>query len=289
MKSCPNCKTSNVSKDWICPVCGFLPDCLEGFPVLAPELVECGFGFPKGAHAKLATLESTNFWFRSRNKLIIWLLLRYFPTLKQYLEIGCGTGYVLASVARAFPHAKLTGSEVYIAGLSFAGERVSQAELLLMDARSIPYADEFDVISAFDVLEHIQEDEVVLSEMFRAVRQGGGIILTVPQHPWLWSRQDEYACHVRRYRIGELSEKLCRAGFHVEFKTSFVSLLLPIMFISRIFSRNAGSNRDPLSELRLPTLLNHVFSAVMTVERLILRIGIRLPVGGSFLIIGKKY
>ncbi len=288
MKRCPNCQMGYESKDWLCPACDYLPDCQEGFPVLAPELVQCGFGFPQEAHAKLAILEADNFWFRSRNKLIKWLLLRYFPTMKQYLEVGCGTGYVLASVAGAYPNANLSGSEVYSAGLSFAKARVSKAELLLMDARSIHYTDEFDVITAFDVLEHIQEDELVLSEMFRAVRHGGGIVLTVPQHPWLWSKQDEYACHVRRYRIGELSEKLCRAGFHIEYKSSFVSLLLPIMFISRMVFRNASSNRDPLSELRLPALLNHVFAAVMAAEIFLLQLGFRLPVGGSFLIIAKK-
>ncbi|MDD5389279.1 MAG: class I SAM-dependent methyltransferase [Gallionellaceae bacterium] len=233
-------------------------------------------------------MEASNFWFRARNRLIVWALRRHFPQMRRYLEIGCGTGYVLAGVAQAYPEASLTGSEVFSVGLPYAARRVGKAELLQMDARRIPYREEFDAIGAFDVLEHIEEDEVVLSEMLRAVRPDGGIVLTVPQHPWLWSRQDEYARHVRRYRIGELREKVLRAGFKVEFETTFVSLLLPAMLASRLAQRKASADSDPLMELRLPNLINWAFESVMYLERQLIRLGIRFPVGGSLLLIARK-
>jgi len=208
--------------------------------------------------------------------------------MRRYLEIGCGTGYVLNGVAQAYPQAILTGSEVFSVGLPYAASRVKNAELLQMDAKRIPYVDEFDVIGAFDVLEHIKEDEAVLAEMLRALRPGGGIAITVPQHPWLWSHQDEYACHVRRYRIGELREKVLQTGFKVEFETSFVSLLLPAMIASRMTRRNAPANNDAIAELRLPTFLNRAFEGVMNAERQLIRIGMRFPLGGSLLLIAKK-
>ena len=65
--------------------------------------------------------------------------------------------------------------------------------LIQMDARSIPYTDEFDVVGAFDVLEHVEQDAEALSAMYRACRTGGGILITVPQHKFLWSAVDEYA------------------------------------------------------------------------------------------------
>ena len=68
-----------------------------------------------------------------------------------------------------------------------------------MDARNIPFRDEFDVIGAFDVLEHIDEDVAVIDEVRKALRPGGGFLMSVPQHPALWSQQDERAFHVRRY------------------------------------------------------------------------------------------
>ena len=213
---------------------------------------------------------------------------RHFPDVQRYLEIGCGTGFVLAGVAQAYPQAQITGSEIFSTGLPYALARLPNAELLQMDARHIPYEDEFDVVGAFDVLEHVDEDERVLAEMKRALRPNGGIVLTVPQHPQLWSRQDDYACHVRRYKMGELREKVKRAGFHVVFETSFVSLLLPAMAASRLMQNKQQAVVDELAELRLPKLLNAAFEAVMKVERLLIRMGMRFPIGGSGLLIAKK-
>ena len=289
MKRCPNCAATSTAVDWTCQVCGYIPARVEGFLALAPELAQGGAAFQPGAYAELAALESGNFWFRARNQLIVWALRRHFPQMQRYLEIGCGTGYVLAGVAEAYPQSVLTGSEVFSVGLPFAARRVAKAELLQMDARDIPYVEEFDVIGAFDVLEHIEEDEVVLAEMLRALRPGGGIILTVPQHPWLWSRQDEYACHVRRYRVGELRDKVQRAGFRVELGTSFVSLLLPAMLVSRMVQRRTLADSDPMAELRLPAWLNRTFEMVMGMERWLIQSGVRLPAGGSLLLIARKY
>jgi SAM-dependent methyltransferase len=288
MKRCPRCATAYDTVDWSCSSCGFAPSLVEGFPALAPDLAQGGAGFKPEAFAELAALEAGNFWFRARNRLIVWALRRHFPNMQRYLEIGCGTGYVLAGVAEAYPQARLTGSEVFSVSLPYAARRVERAELLQMDARHIPYENEFDVIGAFDVLEHIKEDEAVLAEMLRALHPGGLILVTVPQHPWLWSRQDEYACHVRRYRIGELREKVLRAGFRVRLETSFVSLLLPAMITSRIVQGKETADSDPMAELRLSPLLNYLFEAAMAAERLLIQCGMRFPVGGSLLLVAAK-
>jgi SAM-dependent methyltransferase len=288
MKQCPSCKTNFVATDWKCPACAYLPSNVDGFAVLAPALAEGSAGFRPEAFEQLAALEAQNFWFRARNKLIVWALKRHFPTMERYLEIGCGTGYVLAGVAQAYPAATLVGSEIFSVGLPYAASRAKTAEILQMDARQIPYVEEFDVIGAFDVLEHIEEDEVVLAAMLRAVRPGGGVAITVPQHPWLWSAADESACHVRRYRVCELREKVLRAGFKFEFETSFVSLLLPAMLASRLTKQRGSVRGDALPELSLPLWLNSLFGRVMTLERYLIRSGLRLKLGGSRLLIATK-
>lgn len=288
MRRCPFCSTLFQDANWRCPACRRSPKQDSGFAILAPELAEGGGGFRPEYFSQLAELEAGSFWFRERNRLLIWALRRYFPAIRHYLEIGCGTGYVLSGVAQAYPEAILTGSEVFSVGLPYAAKRVERATLLQMDARNIPYADEFDVIGAFDVLEHIEEDEQVLAEMRRALRPGGGIALTVPQHPWLWSRQDDRACHVRRYRLGELRGKVARAGFQVLLETSFVSLLLPTMIASRKLQGRSPSEEEALAELRLPRLINSLFEGIMNAERQLIRAGVRFPVGGSLLLLAKK-
>ena len=288
MKRCSRCNTGFTAADWTCPACGNIPPRADGFILLAPELATAGGGFRPDAFEQLAALEAKNFWFKARNQLILRTLKRYFPDMTRYMEIGCGTGYVLAGVAGAYPEATLVGSEVFTVGLGYAASRVRKAELLQMDAREIPYDGEFDVIGAFDVLEHIDEDEVVLASMLRAVRPGGGIALTVPQHRWLWSSADDSACHVRRYTVGELSRKVQRAGFQVVFETSFVSLLLPAMLASRLTKRRPKAVAEAMPELNLPSWLNRVFEVVMNVERRLICSGLRFKFGGSRLLVATK-
>jgi SAM-dependent methyltransferase len=157
-----------------------------------------------------------------------------------------------------------------------------------MDARKIPFQNEFDVIGAFDVLEHINEDEQVLDQMYQAVHPGGGIVLTVPQHPFLWSAIDEHACHERRYTKTELATKVKNAGFIIDRTTSFVSLLLPFMMASRLKRHSAISEHDPLSELKLNRGLNWVFEQILKTEAIMIRLGVSLPFGGSLLLIAHK-
>lgn len=254
----------------------------------SPEFATISNGFKPGYFAQLATLEASNFWFRSRNRLIILALERYFPEARNFFEIGCGTGFVLSGIENKFPHLSFFGSEVSSTGLAYAGRRLKRAELFQMDARQIPFADEFDVIGAFDVLEHIKEDEQVLRQIYKAVNPGGGVILTVPQHPFLWSHQDDYACHVRRYRARELRARVKRAGFKMVKMTSFVSLLLPIMILSRLMKRNPALEYDPMSELKINPLINTLFEKILDLERWMILLGLSFPAGGSLLLIGHK-
>lgn len=288
MKICSTCGEHFEDSGWRCPACAKEPLRIDGFLAFAPELAAENEGFESAFFAELAASEATNFWFRSRNRLIVWALRRYFPKAGNFLEIGCGTGYVLTGIREAFPALHLSGSEIFTAGLAFAAERLPGVELLQMDARRIPFENEFDVIGAFDVLEHIKEDEEVLSEMHRAVRHdGGGIILSVPQHPFLWSQADDYACHVRRYRARELRSKVERAGFQVVRMTSFVSSLLPLMMISR-FTKRKQEEFDVMSEFKISRALNNTLEAVLDVERTMIKAGLSFPGGGSLLLVARR-
>jgi len=269
MKICVYCNWKYDGSGWRCPSCEREPQILDGYPAFAPEFAERSEGFKTEIFPQLAELEARNFWFRARNRLITWALRKYFPFGRNFFEIGCGTGFVLSGVKDAFPHLALHGSEIYCAGLHFVSKRLPNATLFQMDARQIPFLDEFDVIGAFDVLEHIQEDRLVLSEMYKAISPGGGIILTVPQHEFLWSQSDVYACHVRRYEARDLIDKVVRAGFCVEKSSSFVSLLLPIMVASRWRNRVGRVRNDPLAELRVGGLVNTVVKNVLKVATLV--------------------
>jgi SAM-dependent methyltransferase len=273
---------------WDCETCGHRPQHRAGFVALAPDLAAQSEGFDPALFAELAQLEQGNFWFRARNRLILWALQRYAPVFSDFLEVGCGTGYVLQGVAEAFPGARICGTEAQTEGLQFAADRVPRASFLQMDARQMPFDGEFDVIGAFDVIEHIREDEAVLAQMRRALNPGGSLLLTVPQHPFLWSEYDVRAHHVRRYTRDELRQKLTRAGFDIVKMTSFVSVLLPLMMLSRLTRRTDAADYDPLAELRIGGVANSLLEHALDAERLLIHAGLPLPIGGSLLVVARR-
>jgi len=288
MKLCLTCGRCFNGGNWVCPYCGGIPHRQSGFWSFAPGPAEGSNAFDPQYFSRLAEVEEKNWWFCSRNKLIIWALCRYFPQARNFHEIGCGNGFILLGIRQLLPSLVLSGSDLFIEGLSYAEKRLPGVALFQFDAREIPFEEEFDVISAFDVLEHIQEDEEVLLQMFKASKRGGGIMATVPQHPFLWSKVDEYSFHKRRYTRKELVQKVTQAGFQDVWCTSFVSLLLPLMFLIRLGKGKTSAKFAALDDLNSGVLVNNLLSKIMDVESLLVRGGISLRQGGSLLMVAKK-
>lgn len=288
MKICLACGLRFNANGWKCQHCGHVPKMVGGHWVFESEKSEGDKGFDAGGFKRLVGVEEGNWWFRSRNRLINWVLRHYFSQAKNFLEIGCGTGFVLLGIQKAFPGLSLSGSELFGEGLTYARDRLPHVPLFQMDARRIPFEDEFDVIGAFDVLEHIQEDENVLLQMAQATKKGGGVIITVPQHRFLWSYIDNFSYHKRRYTRKELVEKVARAGFKIIYATSFVSFLLPLMFVARLKQRRSKGHFDPLAEFKVSHFLNSTLEKVMGAERAAIRMGFSFPIGGSLLLVGER-
>src|ERR1700738_3673776 len=88
--------------------------------------------------ALLNSVEAGNFWFEPRNRLIVGLLDKYFPSATSFMEVGCGTGFVLSAIAASRPWQKIYGSELHEEGLAFARKRLNDpVKLTQMDARNI--------------------------------------------------------------------------------------------------------------------------------------------------------
>lgn len=286
MKICFSCGNRFAADDFQCPICGYQPERRDGHFLFAPEIAD---GVDPTILDQLFGLEDGNFWFETRNRLINWALSRYFPKTKTFFEVGCGTGFVLSGIQKRSQGMKLYGSDIVNASFRYVQHRIPEAVFFQADAqKQIPFEDEFNVIGAFDVLEHIRDDEAALKQMYQACKNKGGIILTVPQHTFLWSYMDEYSHHVRRYTARELKTKVEQAGFQILRTTSFVSILLPVMIISRLTKRKHRFGFSPTSELRIAGLLNIMLERVLDLERYIIRSGFSFPVGGSLLLVARK-
>jgi len=291
MKLCTQCHQRFESSEWGCPSCGYAPPVKSDFISFFEDNLSPLESFDSSYFPGLYQLEKDSFWFMHRNRLIMMAIENYFPDIKDVMEIGCGTGFVLSELRIRYPLLKLSGSDIFLEGLQFAGSRVPDADLYQMDACKMPFIEEFDLILALDILEHIEDDGRALEEIFRSLVSGGGLIITVPQHQWLWSRQDEKAFHRRRYAKKKLMEKLRERGFCIVYSTSFITFLLPLMIFSRLYAQfPVGGQKEynPLRELKIAPSVNRILSYVCSMEEHILKRGGYLPIGGSLLCIATK-
>lgn len=269
---------------WQCGACRWSVSESGGIPLFAAGLADTVTGFDPAAFDRLADIESTHFWFVVRNELIVGLTRRYFPDAKRYLEIGCGNGAVLAAIVRSRAWDRVSACDLHLRGLAYARARMPRrVEFAQLDARAIPAEAAFDLVGAYDIVEHVADDEAVLRAMRHAIAPGGGILLAVPQHPTLWSRIDESGHHQRRYRRGELERKLERNGFSVLFSSSYVSILLPLMAASRLKARILPADHDAevYNELKISPRANRVLTLLLRAEARLTLAGMRWPFGGS--------
>jgi len=285
---CLKCGGARVAVDTPCAGCGEATGKVDGFYSFAPRTARAGAGFDPERFAFLSRIQDGNFWFRGRNELIAWTVKRCFPEARSLLEIGCGSGAVLAHLQRGCPQLeRLAGADAHVEALGFAAARVGDGvRLFQVEATRLPWREEYDVVGAFDVIEHVRDDVGALAELRSAVRAGGGLLVTVPQHPWLWSRHDEVARHVRRYRGRELTRRLQAAGFRIVMQSSFVSLLLPVMLASRYLERSRP--RPETEGLVVSGIANRCLYLAMRVERALIELGGRFPIGGSLIVAARR-
>lgn len=288
MKRCLQCDSRFVADAWTCPSCAHAPGYDGAIPIFAPELARAIGGYADALFETHGGQQAEqSFWTAARAALIVWAVRTYAPAPQRFLEIGCGTGGVLARLETAFPALSLVGAEALVSGLHAAASRLSRTELMQFDASRIPFAGEFDAVGAFDVIEHIKADDHVLRSMTDSLKPGGILIVTVPQHPFLFGPADVSAHHERRYTAAGLEGQMQRLGLRIECSTSFVSLLFPAMAAVRLLSKWRGGDYDSADEFKIGPL-NGVFGRVMDAERWTIARGVRYPFGGSRLVVSRK-
>jgi len=236
----------------------------------------------------LASAETKHFWFRARARAIQGSVRRLssgLPVRPRILEIGCGSGTVLAALRSACPDATVVGIDIHQEGLAYARRR-TDAALVRGRIEQLPFAARFDLIGLFDVLEHLPDDLGALRRVRSVLDSRGALVATVPAHRSLWSRVDEAAGHCRRYEPCEFHKLFEEAGYRIEFATAYMTATFPIVWAVRRLSRPPDD--VPLArELRVPTLINAILERVLRVEADWLARGRRLPFGASLFAIAR--
>lgn len=214
------------------------------------------------AYDNIFTIEENLWWYRGRRAVCLALLEANLTGPQKILDVGCGTGYNMRLLERF--------GEVH--GVDFASEaldycrgrgltRVHQA-----DATRLPFEDaSFDLVTAFDVIEHIADDRAALTEFRRVLKPGGQLLIYTPALPWLYGEHDRIVHHQRRYRKAELQEKIVASGFGLT-HCSYVNLfILPIVLAARALL--ALLPRRPHAEMSIPPApFNRLFSWLCGLE-----------------------
>ncbi len=167
------------------------------------------------------------------------------------------------------------------------------------DGRNLPFGDdEFDLVSALDVIEHNEEDVAMLREIYRVLKPGGLVLITVPALQWLWSHNDVLNAHVRRYTAGGMRERFQAAGFaplRITYNNFFVFPLAAALILSRRGQEDAAElqshyfDKDAYQVDMEPTnpVINSILTGVGRFEEQILKM-VDLPVGTGIVAVGRK-
>lgn len=233
-------------------------------------------------------LEDTHWWFEGRRQVIARVLEKrlHVKEGRRILDVGCGTGGMFPLLAR---FGEVEGAEYSPdarerAARRFPGVKVSPCVL----PADLPQG-QWDLLTAFDVLEHVDEPVGALFAMRERLAPSGQVVVTVPALQALWSRHDELNHHKRRYTRGQLEEQLRGAGLTVRYASYFNTLLFPAVAGVRALHKLApGRFSDEGSDLaEVPAPLNLALTALFTLESRVLP-RLSLPVGVSLIAVADR-
>ena len=239
-------------------------------------------------YAIMDRVEDSHWWFVGRRAILESFLRGIVGNLGKpadqlrILDVGCGTGANLEMLSQ---FGKAEGVDVSDDALEFCRRKGLSVQKGL--AETLPYPDDtFDLTTALDVVEHLDDDDAGLKEMHRVTKPGGYSLIFVPAFMWLWGVQDDVSNHRIRYTKRQIVERLEKAGFTVERATyANFTFFAPILG-GRTLMRFTGIKPESENNVNI-SALNGVFGKLFSAERHWLN-RFDFPFGVSIIITARK-
>ena len=239
-------------------------------------------------YAIMDRVEDSHWWFVGRRAILESFLRGIVEELDKpagelrILDVGCGTGANLEMLSQ-FGGAE--GVDVSDDALEFCRQKGLTVQKGL--AETLPYLDDtFDITTALDVVEHLDDDLAGLKEMYRVTKKGGRSLIFVPAFMWLWGVQDDISNHRIRYTKRQIVERLEQAGFAVERATyANFTFFAPILG-GRTLMKLTGIKPESENNVNI-SALNGVFGRLFSAERHWLK-RLNFPFGVSIVITARK-
>ena len=236
--------------------------------------------------------EQDNWWFVSRRRILMSLLRKHLPrgAPLEILDAGCGTGINLEYLAE---FGNVVGADISEEAIEFCRRRGSRS-VRRADLRALEWSDgTFDLVTALDVIEHIDRDDAAFRELARVTRPGGHLLVTVPAFPALWSEHDEINHHMRRYRGDQIRDLVRRNGCEIVKFTYMNTFLFPVAYAARTWQqvrkRVFGESPHPprTDFVDYHPVVNALLTAIFTAEVPLVTLA-GLPFGLSILCFARK-
>lgn len=240
-------------------------------------------------------LEDEHWWFRGRRAIFISLLDRFVKrhasSQRWIMDIGCGVGGMLGPLAE---YGRVIGTDVALQGLQYCAQRDFD-RLVACTGPDGCFADEtLHCVTAFDALEHIDDDVGSMREIHRMLVPGGLMIASGPAYQFLYSQQDRITHHVRRYTRGELVRKARSVGFEV-LQASYINFLLFPAILPAVLGLKAWQAlRKPSDEgagsnvgIPVPDIVNDSLAGIFASEARLLKL-FSAPAGHSVVMVVRK-
>ncbi|MGN6591172.1 MAG: class I SAM-dependent methyltransferase [Sphingomicrobium sp.] len=214
-------------------------------------------------YEQMAELDDRHWWYRARREVLADLIRREacLPKDAKILELGCGTGHNLAMLG-SFGH--VDGLELDEEARALSERRLGRKVMSapLPELAGVPDRS-YDLIGAFDVIEHIDDDVAALASIAEKLKPTGKFVMTVPAHQWMWSAHDVVNHHKRRYSKRDLKALIEGSPMKLERVGYFNSLLFPLAVAQRAASKVRGAENADVSLPPAPinTALEKVFAA----------------------------
>ncbi len=211
----------------------------------------------------MARHEDHHWWFQGRRKVLRSLVEGlHLPKKAEILEVGAGTGGNMALLA---DFGTVMALEPNPKGQQYLRQKTKNPIVggFLPDTSELE-GKTFDLIVLFDVLEHIEDDRMVLESLKQHLKPGGRILLTVPAYPFLWSSHDEAHHHFRRYTTQSVKRVFAQAGLPAQRVSHFNATLFPVIASVRLLQKalgKGGQDQDRVPPAPLNTLLATIFGA----------------------------
>lgn len=229
-------------------------------------------------------VERDHWWFAARRQILAdRIAALHLPADAAILEVGCGTGGNLEMLSR---FGRVRAIEPDAESRAYAARGGVEVQDGLLPGGLPRFEAPFDLVAAFDVIEHVDDDLASVGALSRLLKPGGYFIATVPANAWMWSRHDELHHHKRRYALPAFRALFAQAGLTVEKATHFNTLLFPPIAAVRLVKAAMGDTAGG-DDAMPSTGLNAILRRVFALERGLLGV-LDLPFGVSILLVARR-